>query len=112
MAAKPGGREHLHGLWADGTESIFDAVYFEVLPNRQLVYAYEMYLNGVRISVSLATLELTAEGTGTRLTVTEQDRFLNGYEDKGACAHGTGLLLAQLTHTLGATPPAMARAQN
>ncbi|MDE2238474.1 MAG: SRPBCC domain-containing protein [Rhodospirillales bacterium] len=112
MEAKPGGREHVHGRWADGTESIFDAVYFEVLPNRRLVYAYEMHLNGVRISVSLATLELMPDGAGTRLTVTEQGSFLDGYEDKGAREHGTGFLLDRLVHALGGPPPATALARN
>ncbi|MDE1896379.1 MAG: SRPBCC domain-containing protein [Rhodospirillales bacterium] len=111
MEAKPGGREHVHGRWADGTESIFDAVYFEVLPNRRLVYAYELHLNGVRISVSLATLELTPEAAGTRLTVTEQGSFLDGYEDKGAREHGTGFLLDRLVHALGG-PPLTGQAQN
>lgn len=112
MEAKPGGREHVHGRWADGTESIFDAVYFEAIPNRRLVYAYEMHLNGVRISVSLATLELTPEGAGTRLTVTEQGSFLDGYEDKGAREHGTGFLLDRLAHALGGPPPITAQARN
>lgn len=112
MEACPGGREHVHGSWRDGTESIFDAVYFEILPNRRLVYAYEMHLNGVRISVSLATLELAPEGTGTRLTITEQGSFLNGYEDKGSREHGTGLLLDRLAHALGGPAPAIAAARN
>ncbi len=112
MEVRPGGREHVHGRWRDGTESVFDAVYFDVVPNRRLVYAYEMHLNGVRISVSLATLELRSDGAGTRLTITEQGSFLNGYEDKDSREHGTGFLLDQLAHALGGPAPATVQARN
>jgi uncharacterized protein YndB with AHSA1/START domain len=101
MEATPGGRERALGHWSNGNTSCFDAVYFDVIPDRRLVYAYEMHLNGVKISVSLATLELSPEAGGTRLVVTEQGSFLDGYEDKGAREHGTGFLLDRLGASLG-----------
>ena len=77
MDATPGGRERGLGRWSNGTIlSCFDAVYFDVIPDTRLVYAYEMHLNGEKISVSLATLELTPAEGGTRLVVTEQGSFL------------------------------------
>ena len=42
-----------------------------------------MHIGDTRISVSLATIELKPEGTGTRLTFTEQGAFLDGYDDPG-----------------------------
>ena len=102
MDVRPGGRERLKGRWASGMVSTFDAVYFDVVPNERLVYAYEMHLDDRKISVSLATMELQPEGAGTRLVVTEQGSFLDGYDDAGSRERGTGFLLdrlgASLTH--------------
>jgi len=55
-----------------------------------------MHLDAARISVSLATVEFKPAGGGTRLIVTEQGVFLDGYEDKGSREHGTGALLDRL----------------
>ena len=100
MDVRPGGREHLQGRWTSGTVSTFDAVYFDIVPNRRLVYAYEMRINDRKISVSLTSLELQPEGDGTMLTITEQGAFLDGYEDAGSRMHGTGLLLDRLGEAL------------
>jgi uncharacterized protein YndB with AHSA1/START domain len=97
---RPGGRERVRGRWASGIVSTFDAVYFDAVPDERLVYAYEMHLDDRKISVSLATMELKREGRGTRLVVTEQGTFLDGYDDAGAREKGTGLLLDQLGASL------------
>jgi hypothetical protein len=44
-------------------------------------YSYSMSLDQTLISVSLATVELKAEAAGTRLVVTEQGAWLDGYDD-------------------------------
>jgi uncharacterized protein YndB with AHSA1/START domain len=100
MDVRPGGRERLKGRWASGTVTTFDAVYFDVVPNRRLVYGYEMRVDARKISVSLATIELTPAGAGTRLKLTEQGAFLDGYDDAGSREHGTGLLLDRLGASL------------
>lgn len=100
MDVRPGGRERLKGRWTNGMVSTFDAVYFDVVANRRLVYAYEMHLDDSKISVSLATVELQPVEAGVRLVVTEQGAFLNGYEDAGSREHGTGLLLDRLGASL------------
>ncbi|HEV7997390.1 MAG TPA: SRPBCC family protein [Stellaceae bacterium] len=100
MDVRPGGREHLKGRWTSGTTSTFDAIYFDVVPNRHLVYAYEMHLDDRKISVSLATVELSAAGAGTRLVITEQGAFLDGYDDGGSRERGTGFLLDRLGASL------------
>jgi len=79
-----------------GRAAWFDAVYFDVVPNQRLVYGYEMRLDDRKISVSLATIELAPADEGTRLKVTEQGAFLDGYDDAGKREHGTGLLLDRL----------------
>ncbi len=100
MDVRPGGRERVKGRWPSGLVTTFDAVYFDVVPEERLVYAYEMCLDDRKISVSLATLQLEAEAGGTRLTVTEQGAFLDGYDDAGAREHGTGALLDALGASL------------
>jgi uncharacterized protein YndB with AHSA1/START domain len=102
MDVRPGGRERAKGRWPNGLVTTFDAVYFDVVPNRRLVYCYEMHLDARKISVSLATIELAPAGAGTRLRITEQGAFLDGYDDAGAREHGTGLLLDRLGASLSA----------
>ncbi len=93
MDVRPGGRERVKGRWAGGLVTTFDAVYHDVITNERLVYSYEMYLDERKISVSLATMELTTEGAGTTLKITEQGAFLDGYDDAGSREQGTGHLL-------------------
>lgn len=100
MNVRPGGCERLKGRWASGTVSTFDAVYYDVVPNERLVYAYEMSLDDRKISVSLATIELGPAGNGTRMVVTEQGAFLDGYDDGGSRERGTGFLLDRLGASL------------
>ncbi len=105
MDVRPGGRERLKGRWGNGTVTLFDAMYFDVMPDSRLIYAYDMYMNERKLSVSLATIELMAEGpTKTRLIVTEQGVFLDGHEDAGAREKGTGSLLDRLGASLDASP--------
>jgi uncharacterized protein YndB with AHSA1/START domain len=101
MDVRPGGHERVMGRWASGVVTTFDAVYFDVVPNRRLVYCYELRKDERKISVSLATIELAPAGAGTRLRITEQGAFLDGYDDAGAREHGTGLLLDRLGASLG-----------
>ena len=61
---------------------------------------YTMHLDERRISVSLASIEFEAEGTGTRLTLTEQGAFLDGYDDAGSRESGTKALLDNLENAL------------
>ena len=100
MDVRPGGRERLEGRWKSGVVSAFDAHYLDVIPQERLIYAYEMRLDGRKISASLATMQIKAEGRRTRLKVTEQGAFLDGYDDAGSREHGTGVLLDALGASL------------
>jgi uncharacterized protein YndB with AHSA1/START domain len=100
MDVRAGGSERLKGRWEGGVVSTFDAIYHDVIPNERLVYSYEMHLDDKKISVSLATMELKAEGGKTTLMVTEQGAFLDGYDDAGSREHGTGHLLDALGASL------------
>jgi uncharacterized protein YndB with AHSA1/START domain len=100
MDVRPGGREHLKGRWQTGVVSTFDAVYHDVVAGERIVYAYEMHLDDRKISVSLATLELKPAGTGTRLVMTEQGAFLDGYDDADSRERGSNFLLDALGNSL------------
>jgi uncharacterized protein YndB with AHSA1/START domain len=96
MDVRPGGREVLEGTWEGGRVSRFEATYFDVIPDQRLVYTYEMRMDGTKISVSLATFELKADGDGTQVVLTEQGAYLDGYDDAGSREHGTNFLLDAL----------------
>lgn len=100
MDVRPGGEEVLVGRWEGGVISRFEARYFDVAPPTRLVFAYAMMLGEKKVSVSLATWELARETEATRLTLTEQGAFLDGYDDAGARETGSGFLLDALAASL------------
>ena len=55
-------------------------------------------------SVSLTTIELFADGGGTRLVFTEQGAFFDDLEDPAQREHGTGKLLDRLERLLAGEP--------
>ena len=100
LDVRPGGRERLRGNWGGQVVSTFDAIYYDVIENERLVYCYEMHLDDRKISVSVATILLKAEGRQTRIIVTEQGAFLDGYDDAGSRERGTNDLLDALGASL------------
>ncbi|KUM23209.1 polyketide cyclase [Mesorhizobium loti] len=96
MDFRVGGKEVNAGCPSDGQMHFFNAVYQDIVPNRRIVYSYELLFGETRVSVSLATIELIAEGTGTRLILTEQGAFFDGHDTPATREHGTGELLDAL----------------
>jgi uncharacterized protein YndB with AHSA1/START domain len=101
-----GGREVNNGGPKSGPISRFYAQYYDIVPDNRIVYAYEMYLDDTRISVSLATIELAPldAGRSTRLTITENGAFFDGHEDPALREHGTRELLEALAGAVEAAP--------
>jgi len=98
---REGGRETAVVKWLEsGVVTDFDCVYRDIVPNERIVYSYVMRLDGVKISVSQACIELKPDGSGTKLVVTEYGDFLDGYEDKGSREHGTNFLMDVLGKSL------------
>jgi uncharacterized protein YndB with AHSA1/START domain len=89
-----GGRERSRGTAPDGSAYSYEALYQDIVPAQRIVYTYDMHLEETRISVSLATVEFTPVGDGTRLVFTEQGAFLAGHESPARRAEGMGSLLA------------------
>jgi uncharacterized protein YndB with AHSA1/START domain len=95
-----GGREHVSGGPPGGPVHVFDACYQDIVPDQRIVYTYDMHLDQMRISVSLATVELKPAGAGTRLIFTEQAVFLDGADKPEDREHGTRALLDNLDAAL------------
>ena len=91
-----GGRERHGGALPDGHVYAYEAIYRDIVPPERIVYTYDMLIDGTRISVSLATVDLRAEGDGTRLVYTEQGAFLDGHDTPGERDQGMGSLLDAL----------------
>ena len=91
-----GGWERHRGRLADGREYAYQALFWDIVPGKRIVYTYEMLLDGVRISVSVATAEFRPERDGTRLVFTEQGAFLDAHEMPAQREQGMGSLLDAL----------------
>ena len=91
-----GGREFNRGGPPGGPTYTFEALYHDIVPNERIVTTYKMEMDGTPISASVATLELTPDGKGTRLTLTEQGAFLDGHDKPEMREHGTRELLDSL----------------
>jgi uncharacterized protein YndB with AHSA1/START domain len=78
----------------------FDAVYYDIVPDERIITAYEMYANDDRLSVSVATVELTPAGNGTHLVYTEQGVYLDGLDKPEWREHGTAEMLDKLGEIL------------
>lgn len=97
-----GGRDRLSADWKAGRVTDFQCEYRDIVENARIVYVYDMYVDGTKISVSLATVTFEKSGKGTKLTITEQGVFLDGYDDAGARERGTNDLMDKLARSLQA----------
>jgi len=104
MDFRVGGRETSRGGPPDGWQSFFDCRYHEIIENERIVFTYDMYVNDVQLSVSLTTIELHADGDGTRLTYTEHGAYFDGQEDPSLRREGTEGLFEQLGAFLASQP--------
>ena len=102
-----GGLERMTVKAPDGALYTYVARFQDIVEGQRFIHTYEMYRDEARISVSVATVELVAEGAGTRLTLTEQGAFLDGLDTPAEREHGTRELLDTLAAALeGAGEPA------
>jgi uncharacterized protein YndB with AHSA1/START domain len=97
---REGGRETSVSIFEDGTRFGFYVTYHDIVPAERIVYAYEMTMNGKRISVSVVTVELRAAGGGTDFVLTEQGVYLDGLDQPAQRRQGTEDLLAKLADSL------------
>ena len=73
-----------------------DTVFNEIIPSERIVFTYSMARDGVRFSISLASVELTPAGNGTRLIFTEHGAFFDGADGIQMREQGWQELLGKL----------------
>lgn len=83
-----------------GTPMGNDGVFLDIVPDRRIVIAYSMSMKEVPFSASLATFELIADGTGTRLVATEQGAFFENSDGIEMRQQGWRQLLEALAREL------------
>jgi uncharacterized protein YndB with AHSA1/START domain len=91
-----GGKESVSGGPPGGPKHLYNAIYQDIVPNERIVLTYDMHLDKARISVSLLTLEFILQGKNTKLLLTEQDAFLDGFDNVASREKGTRDLLDNL----------------
>jgi uncharacterized protein YndB with AHSA1/START domain len=91
-----GGRERLVVQAGDGSIFSLDSVYQDIVPGHRIIHAYDMHRDEVRISVSLATIEIEAHGEGSRMTLTEHGVYLDGHDTPEQREHGTNEMMGAL----------------
>jgi uncharacterized protein YndB with AHSA1/START domain len=79
-----------------GPLSTYRAIYQDIVPEERIVITYDMWMDETLISVSLATFEFKPKGSGTHLVMTEQDAFLDGFDQLGSREEGSRLLVDAL----------------
>jgi uncharacterized protein YndB with AHSA1/START domain len=91
-----GGEESNTGGPPGGPVYVYRARIAEIVPNQRIVSTYAMDMDGTLISVSVATIELTPAGSGTRLKYTEQAVYLDGHDNAAQREQGCREILEGL----------------
>ena len=95
---REGGRERFEAA-VHGAVYSYEGRYEDIVPDERIVYTYTMYVDGQRMSVSVATVELAGAGEGadrTHLRFTEQGVFLDGKDTAEMREAGSNQILDQL----------------
>jgi uncharacterized protein YndB with AHSA1/START domain len=77
-------------------------VYYDIVPDQRIVYCYEMYADGARISVSVTTVEFVKSEAGTALRLTEHGAYLDGLDQPDMRQEGITEQMDNLTGYLAA----------
>jgi uncharacterized protein YndB with AHSA1/START domain len=91
-----GGHGTEEGQWHGGARSRFLSTYTDIVDLQRIVFTYDMWVEGRHLSTSLTTMALEPDGTGTRLTYTEQGVHFDGLDSPEGREEGTHGLLDQL----------------
>jgi uncharacterized protein YndB with AHSA1/START domain len=91
-----GGRELRTGTLGDGTRYAIDILYYDIVPDQRIVYAFDVEINGTRNSVSVTAITFEQSGDGTTLSITEHGAFLDGHESPIGREGGANFILDRL----------------
>ena len=100
-----GGLERTRFRFVGGAPGRNDTLFLDIVPDERIVFAYALTAEEVRTSAALTTVELAADGGGTRLLLTEQVAFLDGVDGTASRRSGWGALLDRLGDALRTRPP-------
>lgn len=99
---RPGGRELRFGKAGDQDFAIAHQ-YYDIVADQRIVYAYDVQIDNVLTSVSIAAVEFKAKGDGTELVMTEQGAFLDGLDKPEERIVGNEWVLDRLGEVLPQT---------
>jgi uncharacterized protein YndB with AHSA1/START domain len=91
-----GGHEIVRDRNDEGTPLTLESVYHDIVTDERIVYASTLHAGDTLATVSITTIEITPDGDGTRLTLTEQDTYLDGHEQPAWREKGTAAWLTAL----------------
>lgn len=91
-----GGRESSRFGPKGGPVYKSEGSYLDIVPNARIISAGTMHSGETRISTTLCTIELIADGSRTRVIVTDQSAFLDDLEKPDDRAGGWGSILDNL----------------
>jgi uncharacterized protein YndB with AHSA1/START domain len=100
-----GGFGRTRGRFVGGAPVRNDTLFLDIVLDERIVFAYSLSAAEVRTSAALTTVELAADGGGTRLLLTEQVAFLDGVDGSASRQRGWGGLLDRLGDVLRTRPP-------
>ena len=96
MDFRVGGHEVRASGPKGGTKHRFASTFYDIVENERIVWTYDMRMDGRRISVSVATVEIAGTPGGTKLVMTEQGAFLDGLDTNDQRREGTEQFLDNL----------------
>lgn len=96
MDFRVGGGESVSGGPPGGPVHKMSGEYWDIVENERIVMAYEMHMDTMRTSVSLATTEFKLSENGTTLIYTEHGVYLDEHDNPAERERGTIELLGQL----------------
>ncbi len=85
-----------HGPPMEGVAFTSEATFLDIQPDTRIVFASTMAMGDHRFSASLVTVEIAAEESGTRLTLTHQGAFFEGADGPAMREEGWRKLLDRL----------------
>jgi len=97
-----GAREHSSFRFKGGPVITNDTVYTDIVDDERIVFTYWMTIGGAPMSTSLVTVLLHPEGNGTRLTMTEQGTYNEGFADVAGREQGMRALMDALDREVAA----------
>jgi uncharacterized protein YndB with AHSA1/START domain len=97
---REGGRELKRFGPKDDPRLVADTLYLDIVPQRRIVFSYSMTSRGTPISVSLTTIEISADDRDTHLLLTEQIVFLDGNDTAANREEGLKSMLDKIGETL------------